>query len=355
MASINLHHALAATFGAEQQGHVQSELFLQAGIANHSDASSTARVSDLQMTRLVQAIWRLTKDEFMGFTLNLCKPGTFAFMLNCINANNNLLDALQQGTQFYNLITEDIKTEIKSTDKAVSIEFSFTQPELDPDHFFHEFWFVIWHRLACWLTGVQIPLLEVHFCYPKPEHAKELKLMFPCRHKFGQSQNKLTFDASFAHCELIRSKNEIVQFLDHSPFDLLTIPGFDLSTSTEVKQCLLRSYNDNKGNNKNYTKENKQGHPIQKLGLPTLEQVANELNLSQPTLHRRLKQEGLSFQVIKDELMKDLAIELLTKQKMPVYEIAERVGFSDARSLTRAFKKWTGLTPREYSRLSNKN
>ena len=339
MASINLHHALAATFGVEQQGHVQSELLLQAGIANHSDPSFAARVSDLQMTRLVQAIWRLTKDEFMGFTPNLCKPGTFAFMLNCINANNNLLDALQQGTQFYNLITEDIKTEIKSTDKAVSIEFSFPQPALDPDHFFHEFWFVIWHRLACWLTGVQIPLLEVHFCYPRPEHAKELKLMFPCRHKFGQRQNKLSFDASFANCELIRTKKEIAQFLHHSPFDLLTIPGFDLSVSTEVKQCLLRSY--------------KQGHPQQKLGLPTLEQVANELNLSQPTLHRRLKKEGLSCQMIKDELMKDLAIELLTKQKMPVYEIAERVGFSDARSLTRAFKKWTGLTPREYSRLSN--
>lgn len=341
MASINLHHALAATFGAEQQGLEPSELLLQAGIAKRSDANSTARVSDLQMTRLVQTIWRLTQDEFMGFTANSCKPGTFAFMLNCINTKCNLLDALQQGTQFYNLVTQDIRTEVRSTKKQISIEFLFAKPEFDPDHFFHEFWFVIWHRLACWLTGVQIPLLEVHFCYPKPEHAKELKLMFPCRHKFGQSHNKLTFDASFASCELIRSKKEIAQFLHHSPFDLLTIPGFDLSTSTEVKQCLLRSY--------------QQGRPQQKQVLPTLGKVANELNLSQPTLHRRLKQEGLSFQMIKDELIKDIAIELLTKQKIPVYEIAERVGFSDARSLTRAFKKWTGLTPRAYSQLGNKN
>lgn len=344
MASINLHHALAATYGAEQQGHDQSELLLQAGITPRAKSKLTARVSDLQMTRLVQSIWQLTQDEFMGFTPNKCKPGSFAFMLDCINTNRNLLDALQQGTQFYNLVTQDIRTEVRSTKKQISIEFLFARPEFDPDYFFHEFWFVIWHRLACWLTGVQIPLLEVHFCYPKPEHAKELKLMFPCRHKFGQNQNKLTFDPSFASCELIRSKTEIAQFLHHSPFDLLTIPGFDLSASTEVKQCLLRSYK----------QRNKSAHRQQKQVLPTLDQVANELNLSQPTLHRRLKQEGLSFQMIKDDLKKDLAIELLTKQNTPIYEIAERVGFSDARSLTRAFKKWTGLTPRAYSQLSKK-
>lgn len=329
MASIHFHHASAATLGAEKQGHQQAELLMQAGINPAISIEHYSRVSDWQMTRLVQNLWHLLSDEFMGFTEHKCKPGTFAFMLDCISSNTNLYAALKQGCQFYNLVTSDITTRTTKSANQIAIEFGFSKRELDPDHFFHEFWFVIWHRLACWLTGIQIPLKQVNFSYAKPKHHKELKLMFPCQHKFNQVSNIIIFDASYANAELIRTEAEIKAFLQNSPFDLLTIPGFDLSCSTAVKQCLWQSY--------------QQAKQFANLAL-----VANQLNLSQPTLHRRLKQEGVNFQMLKDELRKDIAIDLLVKQNMPVYEVAEKLGFTDARSLTRSFKKWTGLTPRAY-------
>lgn len=335
MASVNFHHALGATQGADSLGIDANELLLKAGINPELANRANARVSDLQMTRLVQNVWRVLGDEFMGFTANKCKPGTFAFMLQAIATNSGLYTALKQGIRFYSLVTEDIDTKLRKTSQTIEIEFQFAQPELDPDYFYHEFWFVIWHRLACWLTGIQIPLIELQFAYPKPKHANELKLMFPCKQVFSANSNKLKFDVSFANAELIRSKQEINAFLRHSPIDLLTIPGFDLSFTNSVKQHLAKTYE-------------------QQQYFPNLQAVATALNFSQPTLHRRLLLEGASFQQIKDDLKKDLAIDLLTKDKRPVYEVAERIGFSDARSLTRAFKKWTGLTPREYSQLSNK-
>lgn len=335
MASINSHHALAATQGAKLTGIDAEELLLKAGINPEQVRRTNTRVSDLQMTRLVQNIWNALGDEFMGFTANKSKLGTFAFMLQAISNSSGLYAALKQGIRFYSLVTDDIDTKVRKTNQAIEIEFQFDQPELDPDHFYHEFWFVIWHRLACWLTGVQIPLVEVQFSYPKPSHANELNLMFPCKQVFNAPSNKLKFDIRFANAELIRSKQEISAFLRHSPLDLLTIPGFDLSFASSVKQYIARSY--------------EQGNDF-----PNLQSVAKALNFSQPTLHRRLLQEGTSFQQLKDDLKKDLAIDLLIKEKRPVYEVAERIGFSDARSLTRAFKKWTGLTPREYSQLRNK-
>ena len=335
MASVNFHHALAATQGAEATGLNANELLLKAGINPELVNRSNARVSDQQMTRLVQHIWRLLEDEFMGFTDNKCKLGTFAFMLNCIRTKANLYSALKQGVQFYNLVTDDINTRVQKSNQYLEIEFEFSNPDKDPEHFFHEFWFVIWHRLACWITGVQLPLVEVQFSYPKPPHTYELNLMFPCKHKFDSTTNKMVFDRRFANAELIRSAPEVKSFLHKSPFDLLTIPGFDSSITGAVKQLLTRFYEE--GQN-----------------LPNLDATCKVLNLSLPTLHRRLLREGTSYQEIKDELKKDIAINLLTKEKRPVYEVAERIGFSDARSLTRAFKKWTGLTPREYSRLRNK-
>lgn len=335
MASVNFHHALAATYGAKAKNISREELLITAGINSASPNRSNARVSDLQMTRLVQNIWQQLGDEFMGFTANRCKPGSFAFMLNCIRLNVDLYTALKQGVQFYNLVTDDIKTKVRKTNQTIEVEFQFANPELDPEYFYHEFWFVIWHRLGCWLTGVQLPLLEIQFSYPKPKHNFELSLMFPCKQSFNMPSNKLMMDVNFANAKIIRSKQEIDRFLRRSPFDLLTIPGFDLSFSGSVKQYIVRCYEE-------------------KEHFPTLQIAAKALNLSPPTLHRRLQQEGSSFQEIKDELKKDIAIDLLTKAKKPVYEVAELVGFSDARSLTRAFKKWTGLTPRAYSQLRNK-
>lgn len=335
MASVNFHHALAATQGAVAKEIAANELLLKAGINPELVSRANARVSDQQMTRLVQNIWRILEDEFMGFTSNRCKLGTFAFMLNCIRTSTDLYAALKQGMQFYNLVTDDIYTHIQKSNKSLEIEFQFAQPDIDPDFFFHEFWFVIWHRLACWLTGVQLPLVEVQFSYPEPRHTHELTLMFPCKHIFNAPSNKMVFDIAFANAELIRSGLEVTAFLHKSPFDLLSIPGFDVSVTGAVKQYLTRFY--------------EQGQSF-----PNLQATCKALSLSLPTLHRRLLREGTSFQEIKDELKKDIAIDLLTKEKRPVYEVAERIGFADARSLTRAFKKWTGLTPREYSQLRNK-
>jgi AraC-like DNA-binding protein len=66
------------------------------------------------------------------------------------------------------------------------------------------------------------------------------------------------------------------------------------------------------------------------------------------TLRRRLREEGRGFQQIKDELRRDAAIEYLLQTRVPLLEIANRVGFSEASTFHRAFKHWTGVAPGEY-------
>jgi AraC-like DNA-binding protein len=85
-----------------------------------------------------------------------------------------------------------------------------------------------------------------------------------------------------------------------------------------------------------------------KDGLPTIEQAAEYLHLTKRTLNRKLKDEGTSFQQIKDIVRRDRAINYLTRHPLCVATVAEKVGFSDPAVFSRAFKTWTGLPPREY-------
>lgn len=77
------------------------------------------------------------------------------------------------------------------------------------------------------------------------------------------------------------------------------------------------------------------------------QQVADVLGMSVATMRRRLKDEGTSFREIRQESLKTLALTLLDAG-IQTYDVAEKLGFSDLRSFSRAFKGWHGTTPSEY-------
>lgn len=72
------------------------------------------------------------------------------------------------------------------------------------------------------------------------------------------------------------------------------------------------------------------------------------MHTSPQTLRRHLREEGSSFQELKDHLRRDLAIYYLGRNEMTIEIIAEQLGFSEPSAFHRAFKKWTGLTPGAY-------
>jgi len=82
--------------------------------------------------------------------------------------------------------------------------------------------------------------------------------------------------------------------------------------------------------------------------LPALEAVGQALAMTPRTLRRRLHEEGHGFQALKDALRRDAAIEDLARPELTLLAIANRVGFSEASTFHRAFKKWTGVAPGAY-------
>jgi AraC-like DNA-binding protein len=74
--------------------------------------------------------------------------------------------------------------------------------------------------------------------------------------------------------------------------------------------------------------------------------VAGMLGLSRQALYRQLRAEGATFQEVLDDLRHRMAIYYVSGRKVSVNEAAFLVGFSDPAAFSRAFKRWTGVSPR---------
>ncbi|TDG12047.1 AraC family transcriptional regulator [Seongchinamella unica] len=329
MASVSTHHFLAVMRGAQLKGWSRQNLLLEAGIPDQVDYCAEQRFTIHQMTRLTRTIWRVLDDEFMGFTKHPCKSGAFSFALQTMRKSHNLHDALLTGFEFYRLAADDIATQLIVEDDIATIDIRFAYPEFDPQHYFEEFWMVIWHRLISWLSGVRIPLRHVRFRQQQPAYKKELHYMFPGKHDYGCETSQLEFDAKYLALPLVRSQKETELFLARSPYNLLSIPGSDGTLQGEIMSQLTPTN-------------------AEPLCFPDIEELARTLNVSGTTLRRRLQEESTNYTEIKTELRRQLAYKMLSDAKVPIGKVAEAVGFSETSAFGRAFKEWSGFTPRQY-------
>jgi AraC-like DNA-binding protein len=327
MATVAIHYLNAALACAERRGHDRQHLCVRLGI--DSQLLLQARAPAEQMARVVQAIWLLLDDEFMGCTKYPCKRGVFALMARHVLHYPTLEQMLRQGIDFYNLFSDDISMRLSRGDYYAELEVMFRYPEQDPDCFYREFWLVIWHRFSSWLIGRSIPLQQVCFPYSAPAHSSELAFLFPCEHRFNQSCLSFRFSSDYLDETGARTPRDLAHFLRDSPAGLMTISDDELSYRARIRRDLL--------------------HPAQAvLQLPSFENLAKGYGLSSQTLRRRLKGEGSSYPQIKDEIRLDLAIEKLRIRQLSVAEISAQLGFSESRAFTRAFRQWTGYSPSEY-------
>lgn len=83
-------------------------------------------------------------------------------------------------------------------------------------------------------------------------------------------------------------------------------------------------------------------------GTISMDKIARDLGMSRQTLYRRLQEEGLTFAEVHDDLRSRMARDYLSARKVSVNETAYLLGFSEASSFVRAFKRWTGQSPKAF-------
>lgn len=322
MATIDGYYFWVCTKGAERAGKRVSELVTGTGLNPADFAAPGWRGSAEAMALLVRNIWAALDDEFMGYTGKCVRRGSFAFACELALEGADVADGLTRAARFYNLLDAGIATQIAATKEGLEIEVRFDRPERDPDHYFSEFWLIIWHRLACWLAGETISLLSAEFDYPRPHaYFEEFKYLFPCRHRFDGEARRIVMDAHALHAPVRRTAGELEAMLAAAPLDIMTIPASDASVARQVRQYLTR------------------GPDL------TLDELAHETGLSPHKLRRLLRAEGTTLATIRENVRRDKAMRLLARGNATVEAIAETLGYAEARSFTRAFRQWTGRSP----------
>ena len=76
--------------------------------------------------------------------------------------------------------------------------------------------------------------------------------------------------------------------------------------------------------------------------------VASELGMNEPTMHRRLTDEGSNFTAVHDRLRRDLAEKYLRYETLSLQKIAFLLGYADQSAFSVAFRRWTGRSPKEF-------
>ncbi len=85
--------------------------------------------------------------------------------------------------------------------------------------------------------------------------------------------------------------------------------------------------------------------PILHTGSASMDVITGRMGMSRQTLFRALKAEGTTFEKVLDQLRHKLALHYLSGNKVSVNETAYLVGFSDRATFSRAYKRWTGMSP----------
>ncbi len=309
-------------------------VFEQAGLDPHILEDHNRLHLD-QVGPLLRSLWLEMGDEASGFLSRPLKLGVFSMMCHALITSGNLRRGLLRSARFIELLSDDLSLELKETGDEAHFIIHYTNPHNLDQTFFVTSLFVIWIRLSCWLIEQPMMLERIQFKFPKPAYSEEFSLMFPCRHSFSQSSNRVVFNKRLLSIPIQQDSETLTTFLHNAPESLLTQFRSDISLTAQIRRLLLH--------------RNGMQTEIENM---SFESVSSELNMTTHTLRRRLKDEGNSFQEIKDSIRRDRAMELLDKPTLMLHDIAVQLGFSEPAAFNRAFKKWTGLTPGQYREAS---
>ncbi len=325
------HHVRAALVGARRRGVDVAPLLEQAGIGPQELADEHGRVTGAQFVALTKALWDALDDELLGLASAPLRVGTFAMMAHAVvHCSPDLRTAVRRADRFYRLFPAGPRFELVEQGARARVEFDLSDYD-DPDRFAAESLLVVWHRSASWLIRRRIGLHEVELGYPAPPHAIEYGLLFGTDCRFDAPGTAVVFDRTLLDQPVVQDEAALRAFLRRAPWDILARMDYGQEVSAQVRRLLNQALGDGAT-----------------TGLPGPEQIAARLSISPQTLRRRLAAEDTSFQQVRDRLRRDVAVSALARGDASIETLSDRLGFSEPSAFHRAFRRWTGATPRAY-------
>lgn len=187
-----------------------------------------------------------------------------------------------------------------------------------------------WVALARKLAIEPTPVDAVYFSHHCQGEQNKYQQYFNCELQFGHDFNGILINKAVLDIPLGKSNREIhLRLCEHAEQQISKlVEQLPIETITQFISNQLP------------------------LGVPDIADAASSLHMSVRTLQRKLAEHELSFSGLVDSIRQDLAVRYLTDTDTKIIYISQMLGFSEQSAFQRAFKRWTGQTPKQFRELS---
>ena len=266
-------------------------------------------------------------DELFGFHLagdfDLREIGLVYYVMA---SSERLSDALENAARYSGIVNEGVRLRCEANGTAIKLDYVGVDRGHDRHH--AEFWIVTLVRLCREVTDSRLVLRHVKLRHQRSGLSGDFRSFFGADVAFGCDVDEIELSAPVAALPTAGRDTYLNRLLRQYADDALPKPPEQrASMRAEVERVLPELL------------------PHGKAGIAD---VARRLNTSSRTLSRKLREEGAAFADIRDALRAALARRYLGDRELPVSEIAWLLGYQEVSSFTHAFRRWTGMTPREF-------
>ena len=257
----------------------------------------------------VGGCYQLTSLGLLGYTMLACR---------------NLHEALLVSTQFRELTLSICPVQVLPFDGGVRMSLDRSVLPVDAQDMVAERGLAVWKRIFAELLQRSFVPLRVELSLSRPAPVEYYEAYFECPVVIGAPSNAvLVADAD------LTSELPLANALTRNACAALCrqlCDGLEDVVSPLARQVLqvLISHSGE---------------------MPLAADVAGSLGISERSLHRRLAAEGQPFRRLDERVRERLAERLLGDSDLGLDAIAAQLGYSEAASFSRAFKRWTGLAP----------
>ena len=176
------------------------------------------------------------------------------------------------------------------------------------------------------VTRGEFQFSYVRFAFPEPADAPRYRRLLDCPIDFGQGITELHFSSSWLKKAPYGANKVTFQLVEEACCEMFDKIGEHRGTVGAIYRHLL----------------NNPGR------FAKLEEMAAQMNWNARTLRRKIAAEGSNYQLVVDEVRFKLASAYLRETETTIESIADRLGFSDASSFRRAFKRWSAMSPLDF-------
>lgn len=298
----------------------------QPGMTRETLALPGARLSLSAVQRLIECGSRLSGESVLGFYLGWqMRVSAHGFLGFAAMTSATARAALQTAVRFAPTHTDVIRLELQEGPMTTSLVIEERVDLGSAREVILSTLMVGLWQMGNALTGQALGgEASVTFAEPADYARFQHLLRWPIR--FGQADNRLTFASAVLDLPLLFSDPAAEQLArEQCERDLDALVSS--RTLAERVRRLLGS---------------------EETGFRTIHEVVRALHMSDRTLKRKLMNEGTSYVELLDAARKERAVALLRSSDLTLEQVAERVGYSELSNFTRAFRRWTGMTPRRF-------